>query len=95
MSIHSKIGIKIEKPKKLGNLFEYFFGEDQSRYIVEIDKKNSLKIERLLKDNNIYFDKIGQTQKEFFELEKDLKISVKELYEINNRWYKEFNGLNN
>ena len=95
MSISSQIGVKIHKPEKLSNLFEYFFGEDQSRYIVEIDKKNSLKIERLLKDNNIYFDKIGQTQKEFFELEKDLKISVKELYEINNRWYKEFNGLNN
>ena len=68
------------------------------REIEDIDTATTLEpqdVLSLLKDNNIYFDKIGQTQKEFFELEKDLKISVKELYEINNRWYKEFNGLNN
>ena len=39
MSMGSKIGIKIEKPKKLRDLNEYFFGEDQGRYIVEVDKK--------------------------------------------------------
>ena len=33
-------GVKINKPKNLTNLFEYFFGEDQSRYILEIDKNN-------------------------------------------------------
>ena len=47
----------------------------------------------LLKDNNIYYDNIGVTQKDYFELDKDLKISVKELYELNNRWYSRYNGL--
>ena len=66
------------------------------REIKDIDAATTLEpkdVLSLLKDNNIYFDKIGQTQKEFFELEKDLKISVKELYEINNKWYNNFNGL--
>jgi len=27
-------------------------------------------------------------------LEKDLKINVKELYELNNKWYNKYNGLN-
>ena len=94
MSLSSQIGIKINKPKKLSNIFEYFFGEDQSRYLIEVDKNNYSKIEKILKDNNIYFDNIGVTQKEYFELDKDLKISVKELYEINNKWYNKFNGLN-
>ena len=40
MSINSNYGVKIQKPKKLTNIIEYFFGEDQSRYILEIDKKN-------------------------------------------------------
>ena len=40
MSLSSQIGVKINKPKKLSNLFEYFFGEDQSRYLIEIDKNN-------------------------------------------------------
>ena len=39
MSIGSMIGIRIEQPKKLRNLTEYCFGEDQGRYILEIDKK--------------------------------------------------------
>ena len=93
MSISSQIGIKILKPKKLSNLFEYFFGEDQSRYLVEIDQNNYSKIEKLLKDNNIYFDTIGVTQKEHFELDKNLKISVKELYDLNNRWYNKYYGF--
>ena len=93
MSISSQIGIKILKPKKLSNLFEYYFGEDQSRYLVEIDQNNFSKIEKILKDNNIYFDTIGVTQKEYFELDKDLKISVKELYDLNNRWYNKYNGF--
>ena len=48
-----------------------------------------------MKENDIYFENIGITQKEYFELDKDLKIKVKELYELNNRWYNKFNGLNN
>ena len=95
MSLSSQIGIKIDKPKKLSNIFEYFFGEDQSRYLVEIDKKNFSKVEKVFRNNNIYFDNIGVTQKDYFELDNDLKISVKELYEINNKWYNNFNGLNN
>ena len=73
-------------------MFEYFFGEDQSRYIVEVDKNNYSKIEKLQEDNNIYFENIGVTQKDHFELDKDLKTSVKELYEMNNTWYNKFNG---
>ncbi len=93
MSLSSQIGIKINKPKKLSNIFEYFFGEDQSRYLIEIDKTHVSKVEKIFKDNNIYFDNIGVTQKDYFELDKDLKISVKELYDINNKWYDNFNGL--
>ncbi len=93
MSISSQIGIKIDKPKKHSNLFEYFFGEDQSRYLIEVDENHYSKVEKILKDKNIYFDIVGVTQKEYFELNKELKINVKELYELNNRWYSEFNGL--
>ncbi len=95
MSISSQIGIKINKPKKISSISEYFFGEDQSRYLIEVEKNNYSKLEKQLKDNNIYFDNIGFTQKEYFELDNDLKISVKELYEMNNKWYNQFNGLGN
>ena len=93
MSISSQIGIKIQKPKKLSNISEYFFGEDQGRYLIEINKSNYSTVEKILKENNIYYENIGVTQKDYFELDNDLKISVKELYELNNRWYNEFNAI--
>ena len=48
MSISSQIGVKIHKPKKLSNIFEYFFGEDQSRYLIEVDKNNFSKVEKII-----------------------------------------------
>ena len=87
MCIGSNLGIKIEKPKKMHNLFEYFYGEDQGRYVVEIEAKNLNKIQKLLKDNNIFNDVIGKVQKEYFELTDEFKISIKELYNLNNKWY--------
>ena len=36
MCIKGKKGIKIKKPKYLINEIEYFFAEDQGRYIIEI-----------------------------------------------------------
>ena len=78
------------KPKNLTNIFEYFFGEDQARYIVEIEAKNLSKAEKILKENNIYFENIGYTQEEQFEIEGELKISNKDLYKINNEWYNNY-----
>ncbi len=95
MSISSQIGIKIIKPKRLSNKFEYFFGEDQGRYIIELDSKNYPHVEKILKENNVYFETIGSTQKEIFELEKEFKMNVKDLYEINNKWYNKFNATIN
>ena len=63
MSIGSNFGAKILKPKKLTNLFEYFFGEDQSRYIIEIKKSNFKKVAKILNDDKIYYENIGKTQK--------------------------------
>ena len=90
MSISSNYGAKIFKPKQLTNLFEYFFGEDQARYIVEIEPNNVPKVENILQDNNIFYENIGFTQKEYFEIESELKISTKDLFQINNLWYNNY-----
>ena len=87
MSIDSSLGVKIEKPKNLNNIFEYFFGEDQGRYLVEIDKNNLNKVKDLFKKNNIFHEMIGVTQKDNFELAGEFNIDIKELSKINNKWY--------
>jgi phosphoribosylformylglycinamidine synthase len=90
MSIGSSFGAKIFKPKKLTNLYEYFFGEDQARYIIEIETNDLVKTEKILKENNVYFENIGFTQKEFFEVDNELKIKTNELFKINNEWYNNY-----
>ena len=87
MCIGSELGIKIEKPKKMRNLFEYFYGEDQGRYVIEIEATNLNKVQKLLKENNIFNDVIGKVQKDYFELSDEFKINIKELYNLNNKWY--------
>ena len=87
MSIGSNYGIKINKPKSLSNLFEYFYGEDQGRYIIEVEKINLPKVQKTLKENNVFNEVLGVTQKNNFELEGEFKIDIKDLYNINNKWY--------
>ncbi len=90
MALASNFGAKIIKPKKLTNSINYFFGEDQARYVVEIESYNLIKVEKLLKENNIYYENIGYTQKEFLEIEDELKINIKDLFKINNEWYNNY-----
>ena len=68
MAISSDFGAKIQKPKKLTNVLKYFFGEDQARYIIEISESNLSKVVKILKDNGIYYENIGFTQKEYLEI---------------------------
>ena len=87
MSLSSLLGVKIERPKKLLNLMEYYFGEDQGRYLVEIEKNNITKVQKILKESNIFNEVVATVQKDHFEVEGELKIDVNELYKLNNKWY--------
>ena len=87
MSLSSMIGVKINKPKKLLNLFEYFFSEDQGRYILEVKPNDIGKVKQILEDENIHHEAVGVAQKKFFEVENEIKLSVEELYNLNNKWY--------
>ncbi len=87
MSIHSQIGVKISKPKKLSNTFEYFFGEDQGRYLIEINQNKLSTVEKILKENNVFFEQVGITQEKDFEIQGEFKLDLKDLYNINNKWY--------
>ena len=90
MAMSSDYGIRVEKPKKIRNPIEYFFGEDQGRYIVEINKDNLIKVEKVLKKNDIYYELIGITQKKYFEIEGLIKLDINDLFKINSRWYNQF-----
>ena len=90
MCIAGSLGAKIILPKSLINLYEYFFGEDQGRYIIEIEKKNYENVADLLNKNSVYFEKIGICQKEIFALDSEFMIDINELIKNNNNWFKKY-----
>ena len=90
MCISSEIGAKIKVPHDKINLHEYLFGEDQSRYLIEIREENKDKVSNILKENSIYFEIIGKTQKDSLEINKDLSIKITELSELNSFWFKKY-----
>ena len=94
MSINSGLGLKIYKPKKLANLLEYFFGEDQGRYLIEISKNNLEKIQGFLKKNNVFSEVVAEVQNDTFEIEKIFNLKIKDLHNFNNQWYNKFNAFN-
>ena len=94
MSMASMLGLKILKPKKFANLNEYFFAEDQGRYLIEIEVDNLKKVEGILKKSNIFYEVVAEVQNDIFELSKTFSIKTQELYKNNNKWFKKFNAIN-
>ena len=94
MSIASMLGLKINKPKKFSDLNEYFFAEDQGRYLLEIEKNNLEKIEKMLKKDNTFYEIVAEVQNDIFEIDKTLSIKTEELYKCNNQWFNKFNAVN-
>ena len=60
-----------------------------NRYILEIDKNNIEKVGKILK-NNVFYEIIGVTQKDFLEIEGEMKLNIKDLFKINNQWYNNY-----
>lgn len=91
MCMASNIGAKIKVSGSNSDKIKYLFSEDQARYLIEISKKNLEKIKKIARIKDIKIDIIGKTQSEIFEVENDLKISVKELKTKNESWFKNYN----
>jgi len=91
MCMASNIGAKIKVSGSNTDKIKYLFSEDQARYLVEISKKNLEKIKKISATKNIKIDFIGKTQSEIFEIENNLRISVKELKTNNESWFKNYN----
>jgi len=90
MCIKGKKGIKINPLKSLINKFQYFFGEDQGRYIIELNKKNLDSVKKILDQNSVYFDYLGIVNDNKIIFNNDINISVDELKNVNKTWLKRY-----
>ncbi len=90
MCIKGKKGIKINPLKGLINKFEYFFGEDQGRYIVEITKANMKKVKEILNNNSVHYDELGIVDEKMLSFKKDIKLPIEELSNAHKYWLKNY-----
>ncbi len=90
MCILGKKGMKLNPIKSLTNKFEYFFAEDQSRYIIELEKKNLEIVRKILKKNSVHYDELGTVSKNQLEFGSEIKLSIEEIEESNKIWLNKF-----
>jgi len=86
MCIKGKKGIKLKKPNYLINQFEYLFGEDQGRYIIEIEKENFDKIKEMLDKSSIHYDMLGIITESDIFIDSKSKVTIDELISSNTSW---------
>ncbi len=86
MCIKGNKGVKIQKSKSLINEFEYYFGEDQGRYIIEINPKNLKDVTKILDKNSVYHEKIGVIVEKELIINEKTKLTVDELKSYNTNW---------
>ena len=90
MSIKGKKGIKLKKPNYLINQFEYLFGEDQGRYIIEIEKNDIKKIKEILDKSSVHYDELGIVTEKDLIIDEKTKVSVDELITFNTNWLTDY-----
>ena len=90
MCIKGNKGIKINNLKGLINKYEYFFGEDQARYVVEIPKDKVQNVVEILKNNSIHFDDFGVIQENNMTFKGDINLPIEELSDTHKYWLKEY-----
>ncbi len=90
MCIKGKKGIKINSLKGLTNKYEYFFGEDQARYIIEIPEASLKKVKEILKEYSVHFDELGIVNGQSIAYKDDINLSIEELTNAHNYWLKKY-----
>ena len=86
MCINGNKGIKLKKPNYLIHQFEYLFGEDQGRYIVEIEKDTFDKVKEILTKSSIYYDELGIVTEKDIIIDNKSKVTIDELNKSNKNW---------
>jgi len=90
MCIKGRKGIKINPFKELINKFEYFFGEDQGRYVIELSKQNIAKTKLILEKNSVHYDEIGIIDKSKIIFDDNINLSVDDIEKENKTWLRKY-----
>ena len=86
MCIKGKKGATLKKPNYLINQFEYLFGEDQGRYIIEISKDDLESATKILQENSVHFDELGSVNEDSLIIDDKTKVSIDDLIKSHTNW---------
>ena len=90
MCVSGNIGVKIKMPKTNLSTHEYFFGEDQSRYLIEVNEKNKNQVCKNLEKNSIFYEMLGKTQSNSLDLQNEFSIKISDLNNLYSFWFKNY-----
>ena len=86
MCIKGNKGIQLKKPKFLISEIEYFFSEDQGRYLIEIKPKDFKDVIKILEKNAVHFDELGTIEDKYMTINEKTKVTIDELKSYNTNW---------
>ena len=86
MCIKGNKGIKLKKFKNLINEFEFFFAEDQGRYIIEINPKDFKEVTSILNKNSVYHEELGVVVEKDMIINEKTIVTIDELKSYNTNW---------
>ena len=86
MCIKGKKGATIKKTKYLINQFEYLFGEDQGRYIVEINKDDLDNVTKILLESSVHFEELGTVNNSNLVIDDKTKVTIDDLIKSHTSW---------
>ena len=69
---------------------KYFFGEDQGRYIIEVNKKDLKKVADILNKNAVHFDELGTINENELYIDDKTKVTIDELISSNTKWLSDY-----
>ena len=90
MYIKGKKGLKLKKSKNFLHEIEYFFAEDQGRYIIEINPKDLKEVAKILNKNSVYYEEIGVIIDEEMIINEKTKVTIDELTSYNKSWLNKY-----
>ena len=90
MCIKGGKGIELKIPKYLINEIEYFFSEDQGRYIIEVTSGDLKNVTKILDKNSVHYDEIGKIIDKNMIINQKTKVTIDELKSYNTNWLKNY-----
>ncbi len=90
MCIKGNKGIKMNKLKNLINEIEYFFAEDQGRYLIEVNKKDLKEVTKILNKNSVHHEELGIITQNNMIINEKTKVTIDELRSYYTNWLSKY-----